>query len=177
MRMRVHIDFAKPAWYSIKYVTQLGAVLMLLGVIFFIVVYSFLLKGQRDQLNSDQLAVTKQIPMPMEKEPKAAEPVMSIAQTQLLTSVVAQLNVPWSELFTALETMKNPDVALISIMPNHQKQQLELIGEARNIPALLSYLVALEDLTMLDHVTLQKHTVNESHPYQPVEFAIVARWR
>jgi Tfp pilus assembly protein PilN len=177
MRTSIHIDFAKPAWYSIKHVTQLGAGLMLLGVIFFIVVYSFLLKEQRDQLNSDQLAVTKQILMPMQKEPKASEPVMSIAQTQLLTSVIAQLNVPWSELLTALEAMKNPNVALLSVLPNPQKQQLELIGEARNIPALLSYLGALEDLTMLDHVTLQKHTVNESHPYQPVEFVIVARWR
>lgn len=150
---------------------------MLLGIVFLIVVYGFLLDGQQKQANANQVAVTEQLTTPMAIKPMAVAPALTAEQTQMLTAVITQINAPWNDLLTALESMKNKDVALISILPNYQKQQLELIGDARNIPALMAYIESLESLSMLDHVTLQKHAVEESHPYQPVEFLIVARWR
>jgi len=177
MSLRIQIDFVKPAWYSIKHVTPLGASLMCLSIIFVIGTYSYVLLQQREQSNMRKLAVSLQPPVPVAVEVKATEPALNDTQIQMLNAMMTELNAPWDVLLTALETMQNPDVALINILPNHQKQQLDLTGEARNIPAMLRYIESLEALQMLDHVTLQKHQVNETHPYQPVEFAIVARWR
>ncbi|QVL45260.1 MAG: hypothetical protein KFB94_08360 [Methylophilaceae bacterium] len=176
MSLRIEIDFVKPAWYSIKRVTPLGASLMCLSIILFIGTFSSVLE-QREQSNMRKLAASLQPPAPVALEAKAKEPALNHTQTQILNAMIKELNAPWDVLLTALETMQNPDIALINILPNHQKQQLDLIGEARNIPAMLRYIESLEALEMLDHVTLQKHQVNETHPYQPVEFAIVARWR
>lgn len=150
---------------------------MLLGIVFLIVVYGFLLEGQQQQAKAKQVAVTEQLTTPMMIKPMAVAPALTAEQTKMLTRVIAQINTPWNDLLTALEAMKNKDVALISILPNYQKQQLELIGDARNIPTLMAYIESLEGLSMLDHASLQKHAVIESHPYQPVKFVIVARWR
>ena len=176
MITRIQIDFAKPAWYSVKYVTPLGAILMLLSIIFCVSVYGYTLIQERSQLAISQREIPKAQPAKVVAKPTVL-PMFNEVQTQILTSIVAQLNAPWNDLLTALETMKTPDISLTSILPNHQKQQLELNGEARNIPAMLSYVESLEALAMLDHVTLQKHQINEAHPYQPVEFVIMARWR
>ena len=177
MKMRIQIDFARPAWYSIKHLNLLGAGLMLLGIVFLLIAYGFLLEEQQQQENAKQAAVTEQVTMPIVTKPMVSVPALTAVQTQMLTAVIAQINAPWNELLTALEAMKNKDIALINILPNYQKQQLEIIGDARNIPALMAYIESLESLSMLDHVTLQKHAVEESHPYQPVEFVLVARWR
>lgn len=176
MNTRIQIDFAKPAWYSVKTFTPLGASVMLFSIVFCVGVYGYTLIQERSQLVINQRAVPKPAPVKVVAKPKAL-PMFNEAQTQILTNVIGQLNAPWDALLTALASMKTPDVSLISILPNYQKQQLELIGEARSIPVMLSYIESLEALEMLDHVTLQKHQVNETHPYQPVEFVIMARWR
>jgi hypothetical protein len=91
--------------------------------------------------------------------------------------MIHQLNLPWNHLFNALEQMQNNDVVLISVVPNHSRQQIELSGEARNLSVIFAYIESLEALPMLEHVTLLKHQVIESHPYQPVEFSILAGWK
>lgn len=177
MSNRIQIDFAKPAWYSPSYLTSLGAGLILLSFLFFTGVYAFTFMQDRHEAELNQQKVSNDIPSPVIEKPSIEAPILNPDQVQILTDMVNQLNVPWNHLFNALDTLQNRDVALISIIPNYQRQQLELIGEARNIPAMLAYIESLEALDMLEHVTLQKHQVNEEHPYQPVEFIILARWR
>jgi hypothetical protein len=176
MSIRIQIDFAKPAWYSIKHATPLGAGLVFFSSLLCIWVFGYSLIQQRHQPPS-QLTLVKPMPSQVIAAKKADKPILSDAQSQILFNTVTQLNAPWNRLLTGLESLKNPDVALISILPNQNKQELELTGEARNIKAMLSYIESLEVLPMLEHVALQKHQVNETNPYQPVEFVIVAKWR
>jgi len=176
MTVRVSINFAKPAWYSIKHVTPLGAGLLLFSLLLLIGIYAYSLIQQQPQ-PAAKLTLAQPKPALVLAAPKANAPILSEAQRQILFDTVRQLNAPWNNLLSALEALKNQDVALISIVPNQHKQALELTGEARNIKAMLSYLESLEGLTMLEHVALQKHQVNETSPYQPVEFVIVAKWR
>ncbi len=176
MSTRIQIDFAKPAWYAPSYLTSLGVSLILLGILLLTGVYAYTFMQDRHEAELNQQEVAIDLPSPVIEKPSIEAPILNRDQVQILTDMINQLNVPWNHLFNALDALKDPNVALISIIPNYQRQQLELIGEARNIPAMLAYIESLEALPMLEHVTLQKHQVNEAHPYQPVEFIILARW-
>jgi hypothetical protein len=177
MRTLIKIDFAKPAWYKPYYVTGVGACLMLLSLIFFCSVFGYQKISHSKQLEIQQSALAAHRKIAKEEKNNMLQPILNSEQQQILTEMIHQLNLPWNHLFNALEQMQNNDVVLISVVPNHSRQQIELSGEARNLSVIFAYIESLEALPMLEHVTLLKHQVIESNPYQPVEFSILAGWK
>ena len=177
MRVRVEIDFLKPSWYSIYNVTTLGASLIFFSCLLLIGAYSYSLIQKRNQSIPAKLAPSVILATKMDTSLTIDKSILSDEQIQILSYAVTRLNVPWNSLFVALESIHSPNVALTSILPNQKKQQLEVTGEARNVQAMLGYVESLEDLAMLEHVTLQKHQVDETHSYRPVKFVILADWR
>jgi len=65
----------------------------------------------------------------------------------------------------------------LSIAPNRKKQQVVLTGQAKNMAATLQYVQALAQLNTLAQVYLLKHHIDQSDPYKPVGFTIVAQWK
>lgn len=90
--------------------------------------------------------------------------------------VIGQLNLPWEELFKAVETGDRKQVALLSIEPDPQKRQVKVTAEARNLSAMLNYARSLEQQQLLTDIFLQSHQVQQQDPEKPVRFVFTATW-
>jgi hypothetical protein len=97
-------------------------------------------------------------------------------QIKRANAVLAQMNVPWGELFAAVETAQDDSVGLLGVQPDPNAGQIIISGQARTLPALLSYMERLQQSERLREVVLNSHEVKPNEPGQPVEFVLAARW-
>jgi Tfp pilus assembly protein PilN len=104
-------------------------------------------------------------------ESKAQEAVLAE-----MRRVVAQLNLPWDELFATLESVAVGDVALLSLTPDARKRQLRIAAEARDLAAMLAFHRRLEESGRVRDVSLVNHEIGEQAPDRPVRFNLVATW-
>lgn len=91
--------------------------------------------------------------------------------------VLNQITLPWDKLFQALEWSSGKDVALLAMEPDAEKHEVKISGEAKNIPAVMSYLRHLSEQPIFTSVYLQSHQVQQQSPEQPVRFALIATWK
>ena len=91
-------------------------------------------------------------------------------------AVVTHLAGPWEKLFGTLEAIEAPDVALLAIAPDAQKNKIRIYAEARTFTAMLAYYSALEQSRTFDDVVLIEHEIQHSDPQRPVRFSITAAW-
>jgi hypothetical protein len=91
--------------------------------------------------------------------------------------VMQQLSTPWNELFAGVEAVEAPDVALLGIESDIDKQRVKISAEAKNPGAMLDYLRALEGRPTFVDVYLQSHQVQQQDPQHPVRFVLTATWR
>lgn len=123
-------------------------------------------------------------------------------ETKRAGEVISQLNIPWDELFRAVESTdkrrsadpvqqselkalglersaKSEDgneVALLAIEPDPSKGQVKLTAEARNLTAMLDYVRQLQQQSSLTDVYLQNHQVQQQDAEKPVRFTLTATW-
>lgn len=88
----------------------------------------------------------------------------------------AALNRRWSELFQAIEQVKNADIALLSLEPDADKGSLLVTAEARNYDAMLAYLQRLEQTSVLRNALLVQHNVQQKVAERPIRFTLSAIW-
>lgn len=108
---------------------------------------------------------------------KQAVVKLSQPEQKAAEKIVQQLNVRWFDLLEALESQQVAEIALLQLLPDANRGQFVLSGEAKNYQALLQYVSHLQALPALNQVHLQKHQVNESHPQRPVSFEIQGGWQ
>jgi len=92
-------------------------------------------------------------------------------------AVLAQMNVPWSELFAAVESASDDSIPLLAVQPDPRTQTLLLGGQGKELRDVLSYMDRLQQTQRLHDVVLVTHEVKLKEPGQPVEFALSARWQ
>jgi len=97
-------------------------------------------------------------------------------QFKRANAVLAQMNVPWGELFAAVEMAQDDSVGLLAVQPDPGAGQIVIGGQARTLPALLSYMERLQRSDRLRQVVLTSHEFKPEEPGQPVEFVLAARW-
>lgn len=91
--------------------------------------------------------------------------------------VLRQLTLPWDELFKGVESAAGKEIALLAMEPNMEKHVVKISGEARDLVALLDYIMKLEEQGMFGPVYLQSHQVQQQDPERPVRFSLLAAWR
>lgn len=99
------------------------------------------------------------------------EPRVVAARQQL-----DKAKLPWDNLFSALESADQTDVALLSLAPEPGRQLVKIHAEARNFDAMLAFQRHLQLHTGLTQVVLTDHTVVKDVAEKPVRFHIVANW-
>jgi Tfp pilus assembly protein PilN len=107
--------------------------------------------------------------------PRPASPTET-ARTRAVRELAQTLSTPWADLLESLEAAPTRSVALLAIEPSVARRSVRLTGEARTMPDLLAYLVALQSDARLSRVVLQSHEVQLQAPGTPVRFLIVAAW-
>jgi hypothetical protein len=90
--------------------------------------------------------------------------------------VLRQLGVPWDALFLAVEAAGDKDVTLLSMEPDGEKQSAKIVGEAKNMAAVLNYLRQLGKQPVLHDINLQHHQIQLQDAEKPVRFTVLARW-
>ena len=127
----------------------------------------------------------------LERESEAAVPAASATDEASLPAgvaatsealdgaraVVAHLGGPWESVFRTLESVAEPDVALLALTPDVAGGKIRIHAEARTLEAMLSYYAALQRSHGFAQVALAEHELRQDDPQRPVRFAIVASWR
>ncbi len=90
--------------------------------------------------------------------------------------ILLQLSMPWNELFASVESVEAPNVALLGIESDIDKQRVKISAEAKNLGAMLDYLRALEGRPTFADVYLQSHQIQQQDPQHPVRFVLTATW-
>lgn len=175
MSQPMHIDFVETSAFSFKTISALGAALLMVAIAS--ICYWLQQYQTQQETFATLVSVSGKSPaLPSKPEMPVAE-TASEDEMQYANDISAQLSTPWNPLLTSLEQISAPDIALLSIEPNRKKLQLVLTGQAKNMAAILQYVQALTQLNVLAQVYLLKHQVDQSDPFKPVAFTIVAQWK
>lgn len=120
---------------------------------------------------SDQPAI--QVPALTEAE---------IKEQALANKTLRQLNIPWHSLLTTLEQVQtqHPQIKLVSVQPNPNKNALILSAEASNFAAMMAYVESLKQQKTLQQVTLLNQNAvendNEGQAHKALAFTLHAEW-
>lgn len=98
-------------------------------------------------------------------------------EAEAAAQAVNRLSIPWSALYRKLESSADDSVSLLAILPNPDKGELRLNGEARDFAALRAYMQRLGEGGVLADVRLQSQEVRENVAERPIVFSLVATWR
>ena len=104
-------------------------------------------------------------------------PPPSEAQVRAVNRAIHRLNLPWWQLFAALQRAADPKVALLTLEPDASTFKLSAEAEAVGPTAMLDYLEMLKHDDFLKAVTLTHHEVNATDPNRPVRFRFEVTWR
>jgi hypothetical protein len=171
----IGLDFVRPAGRA----ARLAPVLLLAGALAAILVAeahrqaSSEVRAKQERLDELQRMSRRALPAIEDKQSDSPEVRDQIRRAN---TVLAQMNVPWGELFAAVESAQDGSIAVLSVQPDPREQVIALGGMARNLDAVLGYMVRLEATPRLVDVVLASHEVKVKEPGQPVEFDLTANW-
>lgn len=108
--------------------------------------------------------------------PSAAESQQTGAEIKAANEVLLQLNLPWNEMFAAVEGANNDDMALLGIEPDVKKGLVRVSGEAKNSAAMFKYIRLLQGSKPISTLYLKHHQIKERDPEKPIRFTLDASW-
>jgi Tfp pilus assembly protein PilN len=107
----------------------------------------------------------------------AASTPLSQEEFAAAQATILRLSTPWDNVFRALEAARSDDIALLAIEPDAGSGSLNISGEARSYPAVLTYVAWLSAEKTLKNVRLARHELVRGDPRRPVVFTISADWK
>jgi Tfp pilus assembly protein PilN len=112
------------------------------------------------------------------KEPRDAEVAGSVTASRMaaLADIRHRLGTPWQVLLDEVASSIDPDSALLAIEPDWPQRRVQLLGEARDLPAVLALVRRVEAMPSMEGAQLVEHEVDLVAPQRPVRFSIGARW-
>jgi transcriptional regulator with XRE-family HTH domain len=171
----VQLDFLHPTGRG----SRLGPLLLVIGALVALTALAYQRQLSREvvareaQISDLRSMASRSAPVLSERESDTPEVREQIKKAN---AVLQQMNVPWSELFAAIESAEGSDIALLAVQPDPRSRSLLLGGEARNLPAVLGYMERLQRTKRLRDVVLVTHELRNKEPGQPVAFALNAAW-
>lgn len=129
---------------------------------------------QQQQALAQALAQQQQ-PVDRHLAPKA--PGINPEARQELNRFADTLTQPWEALLDDLQQQTGPDISLTRILPNLEKREVRLQGQASHNQAFLDYLKRLQSRPEWTHVEPQSQERDPQRPDKSVRFELVANWR
>jgi len=100
----------------------------------------------------------------------------TVLETSQAKAIILELNLPWKELFGAIESYQKDDVAVLAIEPDAQKGSVRINAEAKTLESMIAYLAYLQKIPLFRDVELVTHQVQEQDTQQPIRFMLQAAW-
>lgn len=104
-------------------------------------------------------------------------PALSEAEAKAVNNAISELNLPWSDVFDAIETALPPTIALLSIEPEAKKKILVGVAEVSGSEDMIAAIEALKKQPLFQSVLLTRHETNVQDPNRPLRFQFEAQWR
>lgn len=152
---------------------------MVLGIVLFAVVLHQL-KGAMDEAAYWDLRIAR---MDRRVQREAAPQVLSgprgreiKQEIKRANAVMSEIDLPWQALFDSVEYASSHDVALLSFQPDAAGRTIRIGAIAKNIPAMLDFVSALEREPALRDTFLLKYEIKREDPQRPVVFSLTASW-
>ena len=102
-------------------------------------------------------------------------PAASGEEVAAARETVQRLSLPWTKLFSAIESAASDQVALTAIEPDPRAGTVKITGESKDYLAALSYVLNLSRAEGLSSVQLVRHETKASDQ-KSVAFTISASW-
>lgn len=102
--------------------------------------------------------------------------VIPEVQASVVNSAIQQLNLPWSQLLTAIERATPAAVALLELTPDAKRHLVRGTAEAKTTDTMLAYISRLKQQPFLGNVMLTKHGVSDQDANRPLRFEFEAEW-
>lgn len=102
---------------------------------------------------------------------------ISPKQIDAINRVIRQLNLPWKELFAAVEGNLSERIALLALEPDASNRILRINAEAKSPEDMMDFVGAVEKEGLFLSATLIRHEINDSDRNRPYRFALEASWR
>ncbi len=115
-----------------------------------------------------------------ERQARRAPPkkiVIPAAQASAVNGVILRLNLPWSDVFDAIEEATPATIALLSLEPDAKKHLVKGTAEAKTSDEMIAYIEQLKKQEFLERVILARHEINEQDPHKPMRFQFEAQWK
>lgn len=171
---RLHLDYHAPARLSRAGLLLLAAATVAAGSSLW---HFERLRQEHAALDAElalaQSRLARRAPAPQNR----ADATRFAEEAAAANAVIRRINFPWSEVFGAIESVANEEVALIGIEPDAAKGLVTVTAEARTPRGMLHYVKRLQRTAMLEQVVLQKHELQAEDPQRPVRFTVVATWK
>jgi hypothetical protein len=90
--------------------------------------------------------------------------------------VLHRLNVPWDEMFKAVESSSGSQVRLLALVPDFDKKQVQITGEGNSYKSVMKYITELERQEVFSTVYLQSHEIKQDDSDNAVRFSLLANW-
>jgi hypothetical protein len=169
---RLNIDYQQPPFQP----RRLAGWLLLLTGLALLAEMGF----SYDRLQNAREATLKEMraaKLPIEAHHKhAASRQFTEKDFEARRQITARLSAPWEELFAGLESIKNNNVAFLSIDPDMQTGLLRITGEAKDYASLLTLVAQLRTRKPFTEVFLQQHETKRDDPQHPTSFTLSMRW-
>lgn len=104
------------------------------------------------------------------------ETLESKEATDRAAQALDRLSAPWGALLEGVESGMSEEVALLSMEPDLSLQEVRLLGEARNVEAVLQFVNRIDKSAVLSVPHLESYQLQLQDPLRPVRFSLVTRW-
>ncbi|MBI3771682.1 MAG: hypothetical protein HY272_03170 [Gammaproteobacteria bacterium] len=159
--------------------TQVGMLTLAIGAIFALSVSIYLVHLSREvtswearlesaSYRKDSLANTKHLDPAQEKQ--------LAHELGRANEMVAQLSMPWNDIFSAIESAQTKSMALLSVEPDSDKGSVLITAEAATLNDVLHYARRLKNTELFTDAYLTDHTIVTAHPERPVRFSVATTW-
>ena len=110
--------------------------------------------------------------------PRALQAARAVSSDELAAArdTAQRLSLPWTQLFAALESASNDQVALLAIEPDARAGTVTISGDSKDYLAALTYVLNLSRADALSRVQLVRHELKQNDPQRPVAFTVSASW-
>jgi len=103
---------------------------------------------------------------------------VSPGEMRVARDTIDRLSLQWDNLFTALESNPDEDIALLSIQPDARSGTALISGEGKDYASVLHYTAKLAAAKTLRDVYLVRHEMRPADEWRrPLAFAVSAAWK
>lgn len=120
-------------------------------------------KGGRAQRGTQQVRISPQEAALLKERLKQA------------TRTLAEVGLPWNEVFVALEKAYTPDVAILSVRPEPATELMIVTAESQDAQTMLRFVRQLRSQPMLKNVHLAAHKT-QGDGKRAIRFSVRLHW-